>query len=179
VSEEQLLSKLNNNGKINSRGWYEFGPDFRPEEMSGWKFHIFGETLEDSAFLIERLRPIAEKYNASSKVGGLVQVNSPGMKPGTNQYGKQGVTMYIPNSVINGGKQQEMLADIQSVILGYKKGGNIIGDQSITPAIHYRYELLGPIPKEGIDYETYKVMYNSNSGGPYKPSDVNDIFNSN
>ena len=179
VSEEQLLSKLNNNGKINSRGWYEFGPDFRPEEMSGWKFHIFGETLEDSAFLIERLRPIAEKYNASSKVGGLVQVNSPGMKPGTNQYGKQGVTMYIPNSVINGGKQQEMLADIQSVILGYKKGGNIIGDQSITPAIHYRYELMGPIPKNGIDNTTYSKMYSANQGGSYKPSDVNDIFNSN
>lgn len=176
-TEEELIEKLNNNGTVNSRGWYDFGPSFRPEEMSGWKFHIFGETLEDSAFLIEKLKPIADKYNASSKVGGPTQVNLPSMKPGTTQHGKTGVCMYIPNTVVKNGKQQDMLMEIQTAISGYNKGGTIAGDQAITPSIHYRYELNGPIKEGDIKtYDDYTLRYNQNSGGPYKPDDVNDLF---
>jgi hypothetical protein len=147
--------------------------------MSGWKFHVFGEDLVDSVFLKEKLWPVTQKWNAGAKVGGIKHtdgVTYPSMQPGGVQYGKQGATIYIPVDVINSGKQQEMLSDIQNAIAGYKKGGNISGDQAITPSIHYRYELLGPVPKEGIDMKTYDVMYNKNSGGPYKPDDVEDLF---
>jgi hypothetical protein len=176
-TEEELIEKLNNNGTVNDRGWYDFGPSFRAEEMSGWKFHIFGETLEDSAFLIEKLKSVADKYNASSKVGGPTQVNLDSMKPGTPQHGKQGVCMYIPQSVINNGQQDAMLKDIESAISGYEKSGTISGDKSITPSIHYRYELNGPIKEGDIKtYNDYTLRYNKNTGGPYKPDDVNDLF---
>jgi len=175
--DDEFIEKLNSNGTVDSRGWYYFGPKFRAEEMSGWKFHIFGETLEDSAFLIEKLRPVAEKYNAHSKVGGPTQVNLPSMKPGTDQHGKTGVCMYIPNSVVKSGKQREMLSDIQSAISGYKKGGNIKGDQPITTSIHYRYELKGPIKQGDINnHNDYLSRYNENSGGDYKPDNVIDLF---
>ena len=176
-TEEELIEKLNTNGTVNDRGWYEFGPSFRGEEMSGWKFHIFGETLEDSAFLIEKLKSVADKYSASSKVGGPTQVNLDSMKPGTTQHGKQGVTMYITNTVVESGKQQEMFLDIQTAISGYNKGGTIAGDKELTPSIHYRYELNGPIKKGDIkNWDDYNMRYNQNTGGPYKPDDVNDLF---
>jgi hypothetical protein len=69
-----------------------------------------------------------------------------------------------------------MLADIQNALIGYNKGGNISGDQAITPSIHYRYEYLGPVPKEGLPRENARAMYNENDGGPYKPDDVEDLF---
>jgi len=177
VKDDEFIEKLNSNGFMDSRGWYNFGSDFRPEEMSGWKFHVYGETLEDSAFLIEKLRPIAEKYNASSKVGGPARVESIRSGNSPEQYGKQGVTMYIPQTVINNGQQESMLKDIESAIVGYKKGGTISGDKQITPAIHYRYELNGPIRQGDIkSWNDYHMRYNSNSGGPYKPDNVNDLF---
>jgi hypothetical protein len=127
-------------------------------------------------YLQDALKPVIDKYKPAAKVGGTYQQTADAFKPGGVQYGKQGVTIYIPPNVINSGRQQEMLADIQSALSGYNKGGTISGDQAITPNIHYRYELLGPIPKEGINYETYSKMYSSNEGGAYKPSDVDDIF---
>lgn len=172
LSQDELAARIDY-----SEGWVSNG--IYPNIMSGWKFHVFGEDLVDSVFLKEKLWPVTKKWNAHAKVGGLKHtdgVSYPSMQQGGVQYGKQGATIYIPVDVINNGKQQEMLSDIQNAIAGYKKGGDISGDQAITPAIHYRYELLGPVPKEGIDMKTYGVMYNKNSGGSYKPYDVDDLF---
>ncbi len=163
-------------------GFIEFGSKVEWPNHSGWKFHIFGTTLEDSAFLIERLTPVTKKYGAHAKVGGLGQVNHVNMKPGTPQHGKQGATIYIPTSVIEKNQHGAMLSDIKSAIQGYNnKGGNIMGDKMITPQIHYRYELNAPLPTGGLknEDEYYNVFYNKNSGGPYKPDNVVDIFSSN
>jgi hypothetical protein len=169
-------------------------------QMSGWKFHIFGEDVKDAVFLTDKLTRIAQKYNATAKVGGEYHFSSESYKPGQYQYGKAGVTMYIPTDVIKAGRQQEMLTDIQNAISGYKKGGTIQGDQAITPQIHYRYELQGPINyEEGVSLTSnipvknsdgtptmkdgeqvytseYSQMYSKNEGGAYKPDDVNDLF---
>jgi hypothetical protein len=168
LSNEELESK------IGSYSWKNIG--HTQELYSGWKFHIFGEDIKDAVYLQDVLKPVIDKYQSSAKVGGTYQQTADAFKPGGVQYGKQGVTIYVPPNVINGGRQQEMLADIQSALSGYNKGGTISGDQAITPNIHYRYELMGPIPKGGIDYGTYGKMYSTNTGGPYKPSDVDDIF---
>lgn len=171
LSYDQLSSKLDNSNSWFSNGIY-------PESISGWKFHIFGEDLKDSVFLKEKLWPVAQKWGAEAKVGGLYQTSAETFKKGQKQYGKQGATIYIPPSVINSGRQKEMLSDIQNAINGYKKEGSISGDQMITPNIGYRYELLGPISKEGIDRKSYKAMYNSNEDATsYKPNDVEDLFN--
>lgn len=168
------LSNAELEAKLGSYSWKNLG--YTQELYSGWKFHIFGEDIKDAVYLQDALKPVIDKYKPAAKVGGTYQQTADAFKPGGVQYGKQGVTIYIPPNVINAGRQQEMLADIQSALSGYNKGGTISGDQAITPNIHYRYELLGPIPKEGIDYGTYSKMYSSNEGGAYKPSDVDDIF---
>ncbi len=180
-SDDELLSILKSKGIIQPKGWFGFGPSVNFPNHSGWKFHIFGENLADSAFLIDKLEPIAKKYGAHSKVGGPNQMVEPTMQVGGNQYGKQGVTMYIPQSVIDAGKHKEMLVSIQNAIKGYgehpfTKGGTIIGDKEITPQIHYRYELTGPIPPGGLNDKLYDILYNTNKGGTYKPDDVEEIF---
>jgi len=97
--------------------WFTFGTPTHWPNHSGWKFHVFGETLEDSAFLIERLTPITKKYGAHAKVGGIEQIyNLNVFKPGGNQHGKQGATIYIPKSVIDKNQQGAMLSDIKSAI---------------------------------------------------------------
>tara|TARA_Y100000401_G_C8310957_1_gene219653 strand:+ start:125 stop:1441 length:1317 start_codon:yes stop_codon:yes gene_type:complete len=178
---EDSLNILYKYGNPNERGWIEFGSKVEWPNHSGWKFHIFGSTLEDSAFLIERLTPVSKKYGAHGKVGGLEQVNHVKMKPGTPQHGKQGATIYIPKSVIDKNQQGAMLSDIKSAIQGYNnKGGNIMGDKMITPQIHYRNELIGAPPNGGFrDWEHYNQYYNKNSGGSYKPNDVEDLFSNN
>ncbi len=158
-------------------GWKYFG--YQLDMMSGWKFHVFGEDLKDAIYLEKVLKPVVNKWGAEAKVGGISHtdgVTFDSMKPGGVQYGKQGATIYIPVDVINTGRQKEMLADIQNALTGYNKGGNISGDQAITPSIHYRYEYLGPVPKEGLPRENARAMYNENDGGPYKPDDVEDLF---
>ena len=169
------LSKEELEGKLGSYSWKNIG--YNQDLMSGWKFHVFGEDVKDAVFLQDVLKPIIDKYRCSAKIGGTGQISSDAFKPGQVQYGKQGATIYIPPDVINSGRQQEMLSDIKNALLGYKKGGTISGDQAITPSIHYRYELLGSIPKEGIDLSTYRNMYSPNQdGGVYKPNDVEDLF---
>jgi hypothetical protein len=153
-----------------SQTWKSFGP--KPEKMSGWKFHVYGEDLYDSAYLYDRLEPLTQKWGAPAKVGVGVD-----FYPGTVQFGKKGVTIYIPPSVIKNNQVQSMFSDIQNTISGYKKVGTISGDKSITDNITYRYELDGVIPTgEGIPMSQYRKMYTSNTGGSYKPSDVPDLF---
>jgi hypothetical protein len=169
------LSKEELEGKLGSYSWKNIG--YNQDLMSGWKFHVFGEDVKDAVFLQDVLKPVIDKYRCSAKIGGTGQISSDAFKPGQVQYGKQGATIYIPPDVINSGRQQEMLSDIKNALSGYKKGGTISGDQALTPSIHYRYELLGPAPKEGIDLSTYRNMYSPNQdGGVYKPNDVEDLF---
>jgi hypothetical protein len=168
------LSKTELETRLGSYSWKNIG--YNQDLMSGWKFHVFGEDLKDAVYLQDALKPVIDKYRCSAKIGGTYQNSADSFKPGQVQHGKQGATIYIPPNVINSGNQKEMLSDIQNAISGYKKGGTISGDQAITPSIHYRYELTGPVPKGGIDMGTYDKMYSRNDGGSYKPSDVDDLF---
>lgn len=182
LSYDELVNRLG------SYGWKEIG--YKTDMMSGWKFHIFGEDIKDAVYLQDALKPVIDKYKAAAKVGGTYHNSAEAFKPGQVQHGKQGVTIYIPVDVVNNGKAREMLSDIQNAISGYKKGGTISGDKIITPAIHYRYELMGPIPKDGISNVSpginpvtkkpiksdYSSMYSENQGGPYKPDDIPDLF---
>jgi ribosome-binding protein aMBF1 (putative translation factor) len=174
LSQEELAAKLDYNP-------YWVSNEIFPEFTSGWKFHVFGAELIDSVFLKEKLWPVGQKWNSEIKVGGTVHndgVTFPSMQPGGKQYGKQGATIYIPVDVVNSGRAGEMLRDIETAIAGYKKGGSISGDKELTPAIHYRYEYVGPVPKEGLPRKNARAMYNKNDGGPYKPDDVPDLFDS-
>jgi len=168
LSKEQMIPKF---GELTS-GWKYFGR--RTGNTSGWKFHVFGEDIYDSWDLYQRLLPFVEKWGALAKVGVLQN-----FEKGNIQYGKMGASIYIPVEVLNKNQQKAMLDDLQSTLSGYNKKGSISGDKSITDNITYRYELKGPVPKEGIDFTSYKAMYKGNeAGATYKPDDVEDIFGS-
>jgi len=159
--------------------WRYFGKGITPPKMSGWKFHVFGNTLDDSLYLKNELEPLLQKWDAYGKVGGKGQVE--GFIHGHNQYGKQGATIYIPQSIIDSGQQKQFYDELVSTLSKYKnKGGTINGDKMLTPQIHYRYELTDVIPPGGLrDYKHYNALYNNasaNANSVYKPNNVVDLF---
>lgn len=153
-------------------GWMQ--PKLPVGNLSGWKFHVYADTLDEVAFLYERLLPLADKWGAGFKVATEGMLKSLSVSP--IQRGK-GVTLYLPSSVVDKGAQRTFLSDIQSAIKGYNKTGNISGDKMITPNIGYRYELSKPInPKVGVPLSTYKELYQANTGGGHNIAGNIDLF---
>ena len=154
-------------------GWIQ--PKNPVGNLSGWKFHVYADDLDEVAFLYERLLPLAEKWGAGFKVASEDMLKKLSVSP--VQKGK-GVTLYLPSSAVKNGGQKTFLSDIQSAIKGYTKTGNISGDKMITPNIGYRYELSKPIdPKVGVPLSTYGSLYKANQGGGHNiPGNV-DLFN--
>jgi hypothetical protein len=131
--------------------------------MSGWKFHVYADNLDEASFLYEKLLPIANKHGAGMKVASSQMLDR--LSQSTIQKGK-GVTLYLPSSVIEKNAQKEFLSDIQSAIKGYEKSGQISGDKMITNNIGYRYELSKPIDaSKGVDIDQYSQLYKSNEQG--------------
>lgn len=185
---DRMIKKFNSGYGL-TNGWKYFGAD-SVYPHSGWKFHIYGEDMYDSAFLYDRLEPVMKKWGAQAKVGVLqdFQPLEYYTKKGysydealnmSKQFGKKGASIYIPAKVYRNNQQREFLSDIQSAIEGYEKKGGISGDKSISDNITYRYELDRPIDYgEGVkDRDTYHSMYAENRvGSKYKPDDVPDLF---
>ena len=131
--------------------------------LSGWKFHVYADNLDEAAFLYEKLLPIANKHGAGMKVASSKMLDT--LSQSTIQKGK-GVTLYLPSSVIEKNAQKEFLSDIQSAIKGYEKHGQIFGDKMITNNIGYRYELSKPInTSKGVDMGEYNKLYKGNEEG--------------
>lgn len=143
--------------------------------MSGWKFHVYADNLDEASYLYEKLLPIVNKYEAGLKIAGGDMLNN--LIKSTNQRGK-GVTIYVPSNVFANNKMSIMVSDIKTAVGSYKKSGKIMGDKMITPNIGYRYEFSQPInPKKGVDMSTYKKLYDANRGdGGYNIPNNPDIF---
>lgn len=142
--------------------------------MSGWKFHVYADNLDEAAFLYEKLLPVANKHGAGMKVASSQMLDR--LAQNTVQKGK-GITLYLPSSVVAKKAEKEFLSDIQSAIKGYEKSGNISGDKMITNNIGYRYELSQPIdPSKGVDMKQYSIMYKGNEGGGHNIQGNPDLF---
>ena len=142
--------------------------------MSGWKFHVYADNLDEVAFLYERLLPVVKKYGAGFKLAGVEMLEK--LAKNSVQKGK-GVTLYLPSSTIAKNAQKEFLSDLQSAIKGYEKNGAISGDKMITNNIGYRYELSQPIDvSKGVDMYQYRALYKSNEGGGHNITDNPDLF---
>lgn len=160
--------------------WYQIG-DF-DKNHSGWKFHIYADSVEDSAFLFVRLKPIAKKWGALLKTASQYNYDSLAKKP--HQVGK-GIVFYIPSYVIKDNKQRALLSDISSAISDYDNVGDIDGDLMLTKNIGLRYELKKPInPKVGLDLSTddgfddykYNWYKSQEAGSSYNVPNNPDIF---
>jgi hypothetical protein len=142
--------------------------------MSGWKFHVYSDNLDEVAYLYEKLLPVVNKYGTGFKLAGGEMLT--GLAKNPNQIGK-GVTIYLPSSTFANNMVDDFVSDLQSALIGYTKKGNISGDRMITNNIGYRYELLRPInPKIGVDNRQYYSLYSSNQGGPHNIPNNPDLF---
>lgn len=142
--------------------------------MSGWKFHVYADNLDEAAFLYEKLLPIANKHGAGMKVASSQMLER--LSQNAVQKGK-GVTLYIPSSVVAKKAEKEFLSDVQSAIKGYESSGQISGDKMITKNIGYRYELSQPVdPTKGVDMIQYKSLYKSNEGAEHNIEGNLDLF---
>jgi len=142
--------------------------------MSGWKFHVFADNLDEVAFLYERLLPVVYKYGAGFKTAGADMLDN--LSKNAVQRGK-GVTIYLPSEVVAKNQQKSFLSDIQNAIKGYEKSGQISGDRMITNNIGYRYELSKPIDAaKGVDMNQYQGLYKANEGGGHNIQGNPDLF---
>lgn len=171
--KSSLFRRLGISDDMVDMSWRYFGSG--PEKYSGWKFHVYGEDLYDSAELFEKLLPLSKKWGFHAKVG----VNTK-IQPNDVQWGKQGASVFIPPEVIKNGKTIDLLNDINTALGDYKKSGKISGDKEINNRIHYRYEFNSPIDYGvGVTDSHYKALRKDNKGGPYKPDNVPDLFDIN
>jgi hypothetical protein len=142
--------------------------------MSGWKFHVYADNLDEVAYLYEKLLPLVNKYGAGLKLAGGKTLKTLATDP--NQIGK-GVTIYLPSKTFVNNMLDDFVGDLQSSISGYTRKGNISGDRMITNNIGYRYELSRPINiKIGVDDSQYRALYSSNQGGPHNIPNNPDLF---
>ena len=146
--------------------------------QSGWKFHVYTETLDETTYVVEKLIPIAQKWGAGFKAASKEMLERLSRNP--LQKGKS-ITFYIPSSALKNNQQKVILQEIQDAIKNLNTKGSINGDQMITKNIGYRYELSKPIDtKVGIDitkdYDYYRALYSPNEGGPYNIPNNPDIF---
>ena len=142
--------------------------------MSGWKFHVYADNLDEVAYLYEKLLPLVNKYGAGLKLAGGKSLKILAANP--DQTGK-GVTIYLPSKTFVNNMLDDFVSDLQSAISGYTKKGNISGDRMITNNIGYRYELLRPInPKIGVDDSQYRALYSPNQGGSHNIPNNPDLF---
>lgn len=152
-------------------GWIEPLNVFAKGNHSGWKFHVYSTTLEDVAYLYEKVLPIVKKYDAGLKLAGGRNLE---VLIGA-QEGK-GVTIYLPSSVVSKNQQRQFLKEIQKAIEDYKTTGSISGDDMITNNIGYRYELSQPINSaKGVTESEYRKLYQTNRG-EYSVKGMRDLF---
>jgi hypothetical protein len=159
--------------KHRNSGWVQ--PRSVKGNMSGWKIHVYADTLPEASYLYEKLLPVVDKYGAGFKIGGgnmLQQLSS-----NVNQRGK-GITIYVPSSTFEKNMVGDLFIDIKTVVAKYEKTGKIVGDKMVTPNIGYRYEFSQPVnPKKGVDMATYQKLYDANRGdGGYNIPNNPDIF---
>ena len=162
-------------GKVEK--WVTYGTP-TPNMFSGWKFHIFGETIEDAAIILERIEPILKKWGLHGKIGNETMISkylSQNPTAPTIQQGKLS-TIYLNPNIMRAGMVDDLVDDIMRGLGDYKKTGKISGDKSVNGTLHYRYELAKPIDvTQGIPRSTYESMYVPNRGA-YNIEGNPDLF---
>lgn len=148
-------------------GWYYMQKN-RDEEMfplSGWKLHIFGESVEDSFTIASSVESIVYEYNLSMKIATSSVIKAGIGNPTHEQYGKCVVIYLSPELFRQKSVIKSFITKLQNALSlsGYDKKGNIVGSKSIDDIIFYRYELSKVIDiQKGVDFFEYVKLYEKN-----------------
>ena len=161
---ESLMYKLTVEKKLSENTYWAYFGTLPIISFSGWKLHIYGTTIEDSAFIANQLLPLVKKYQFPFKVACQGVINLATGNPEHIQYGKA-AAIYIPPKIFQEGKLEEIISDLIGVFSKYKTEGTINGSNSINGKIHYRWELdLPSDPAEPKHYRFYESHYRDNDG---------------
>jgi len=145
--------------------YYSWYPIHRSiENLSGWKLHIFGNSIEDSVSIYNSLYNIIEKYKLDMKIASQRNLSAGIANIDNRNYGKC-ATIYLPISIFKENLLSILMKEIKGGLSGYKKYGFIMGDKSIDNKILYRYEFSRPIdPCVGANEIEYSNLYELNRG---------------
>ena len=142
------------------KSWVTFGKN-RTGNMSGWKVHIFGDTVEDTAIIVNRVDPVLQKWGVHGKVANdlMTQSINQGIQKG------KASTLYITPEIIKNGQAKQFVQEVKTALGNYNKTGKIYGDKSIDGTLHYRYELSSPVDvTTGVSMGEYRNLYKANDG---------------
>lgn len=154
------------NGLLNILStYYSWYPLHRSvENLSGWKLHIFGNTIQDSVDIYNSMSDIVEKYKLDMKVASLRNFEAGIADTNNRNYGKCG-TVYLPVSIFQKNLIHTLLKEMKDALSSYKKYGIIKGDKSIDDKLFYRYEFYRIIhPCIGANEIEYANLYELNRG---------------
>lgn len=130
---------------------------------SGWKFHIYGESLEDSFNIYNSIEDVLIKYELGSKIAKDSFFKD--FPRGNRQWGKA-CTIHLPISLFDKNNLKNCILELNESLIenDYKKEGKILGDKKLINSIYYRYQLKAPFEKEGFSKKENRLFYRRNDG---------------
>lgn len=131
--------------------------------MSGWKFHVYGNSADDALHALRKIYSYLEGNFINYKIGTKRLFEDGGRQ------GKKAVVIYIPK--FNDRRIYPKIANDIKLLLGdYGKTGKIEGDAYMGGALNYRYEFTRKIgdDEEIINYtDSEKKRIYRDSDGNY------------
>jgi hypothetical protein len=149
-------------GKQMKQGWQYIHIDTSEVMMmSGWKFYVYGRTIEESNKLARLLQPVVQKYNLTAKVATnyVIERNK------NKNIAWSAVVIYLKPKSFKHDLMALLVHDITGAVYKQGNGGVISGAKILTWQLWCRYDLTKPIdPYEGIVYDEYIKLYRGEDG---------------
>ena len=170
----ELEDILLNHDEVFGKG---MGSDNDKFPSSGWKLHVYGENVPDSASIVLATARFLREREIPFKVAtrNFYQLCPPPHK----QHGKA-ATIYLPMRYIHNRGIFDLISEIVGLLKdsGYSKSGKISGDKHHEGSIHYRYGMKIPMLYEGFNAKLSQDNYRANDGNYniYSNTDLFDLF---
>lgn len=129
--------------------------------LSGWKLYVYGETIDDSRYVADKITPIVGLYNATIKVAteDIIERNNK-IKPAWGI-----AVIYLHKELFECNLIGCLIASINNSLSRYSKSGYYNGSRPLTDNLSYRYDLIEPIVASvGLQYEDYLTKYRGEFG---------------
>lgn len=151
--------------------------DFIPSSfyISGWKLHIYCESIEDVIHYYKKIERVLNSNNCCFKLSTQKFFSS--TPKDSKQHGK-GITIYLGFNLVHSRSHYTFIKKIVDAVPQFPISGKIAGDKNITEWLHYRYDLSQPFSsyENGVSIDAYKFHYTPNDGSAYNIPHNPDLF---
>lgn len=121
-----------------------------PETMSGYKLHVYAESVADVLDAWERVRSVVEERGLAAKLA----TDRFFQAYGTTPQGHKGVTVYLPR---RSSFQQDARAVLRALD-GYRHTATVEGDGALSNGAGWRFE-FSEDPRRNLSLEAYAAAY--------------------